>query len=336
MMKKIIKLIILLIALVFLALYPRLFGIYFTNVFVVFGIYALFSVSLNLLLGFTGLLSFGHAMYFGMGGYATALALQHIEGLSIFPAFLIGFLAALMLALVLAPLMVRVSGTAFAMLHLAFGLLAYILALKMRFITGGEDGIGGFPIPPFSIPGIVSIEMEDPLKFFYFAVIILGVSIWILWFLTKTPFGQIMVAIRDKADRVDYLGYRVPHSKAVVYLFAGSFAGISGSIYALFQNLISPDGALYILNSFIPVMMTMVGGIGSFFGPIYGSAIFGIMDELTSRYLAEQTELVVGLMLILVIMFYPMGFAGFLSFLKGKWLQFRLSRQGQSKKEVVS
>jgi branched-chain amino acid transport system permease protein len=336
MMKKIIKLIILLIALVFLALYPRLFGIYFTNVFVVFGIYALFSVSLNLLLGFTGLLSFGHAMYFGMGGYATALALQHIEGLSIFPAFLIGFLAALVLALVLAPLMVRVSGTAFAMLHLAFGLLAYILALKMRFITGGEDGIGGFPIPPFSIPGIVSIEMEDPLKFFYFAVIILGVSIWILWFLTKTPFGQIMVAIRDKADRVDYLGYRVPHSKAVVYLFAGSFAGISGSIYALFQNLISPDGALYILNSFIPVMMTMVGGIGSFFGPIYGSAIFGIMDELTSRYLAEQTELVVGLMLILVIMFYPMGFAGFLSFLKGKWLQFRLSRQGQSKKEVVS
>ena len=335
MMNKIIKLIIWLIVLVFLALYPRLFGIYFTNVFVVFGIFALFSVSLNLLLGFTGLLSFGHAMYFGMGGYATALALQHIEGLSILPAFLIGFLAALALAIVLAPLMVRVSGTAFAMLHLAFGLLAYILALKMRFITGGEDGIGGFPIPPFVIPGIASIEMADPLKFFYFAVIILGVSIWILWFLTKTPFGQIMVAIRDKADRVDYLGYRVPHSKAVVYLFAGSFAGISGSIYALFQNLISPDGALYILNSFIPVMMTMVGGIGSFFGPIYGSAIFGIMDELTSRYLAEQTELVVGLILILVIMFYPLGFAGFLSFLKGKWLQFRLSRQGQSK-EVVS
>jgi branched-chain amino acid transport system permease protein len=146
-----------------------------------------------------------------------------------------------------------------------------------------------------------------------------------------------MVAIRDKADRVDYLGYRVPHSKGVVYLFAGSFAGISGSIYALFQNLISPDGALSILNSFIPVMMTMVGGIGSFFGPIYGSAIFGIMDELTSRYFAERTELVVGMILILVIMFYPMGFAGFLSFLRGKWTQFRLYiRARQSKEEVAS
>ena len=337
MMKKIIKLIIWLIALVFLALYPRLFGIYFTNVFVVFGIFALFSTSLNLLLGFTGLLSFGHAMYFGMGGYATALALQHIEGLTMFPAFLIGFLAALTLALVLAPLMVRVSGTAFAMIHLAFALLMYTIVLKFREITQGEDGIGGFTIPSLYIPGIGTFEMANPLQYYYFAILILGVSIWILWYLTKTPFGQIMVAIRDKADRVDYLGYRVPHSKAVVYLFAGSFAGIAGSIYALFQNLISPDGALSILNSFIPVMMTMVGGIGSFFGPIYGSAIFGIMDELTSRYFAERTELVVGLILILVIMFYPLGFAGFLSFIKGKWLQFKLYRQArQSKEEVVS
>ncbi len=333
MMKKIIKWILWLVLLVFLALYPRLFGIYFTNVFVVFAVFALYAVSLNLLLGFTGLLSFGHAIYFGVGGYATALALTHIEGLPIFPAFLIGFAAAILLALIVCPIVVRVSGAAFAMIHLAFGLLMYTLVLKFRDITGGEDGLGGFHMPSIYIPGVGSFEMGDPLKYYYFAIIILGVSIWILWFFTKTPFGQIMVGVRDNANRIDYLGFKVPQTKAVIYVFAGGFAGVAGSVYAMFQKLITPDGALHIMNSFAPIMMVMVGGVQSFFGPIFGSAIFGIMDELISRY-TERVELVVGLVLVLVIMFAPQGFAGFLNRVKDKWQQFRLSRQ--AKEEVVS
>src|SRR5210317_1665117 len=156
------------VLLIALVLYPRIFGIYYTNVFVTFAIFALFAVTLNLLLGYTGLLTFGHAMFFGTGGYATAIALERIEGLPIIAAVLIGFLAAIVLALILCPIMVRVSGTAFAMLHLAFGQLMYVLALKLRFITGGEDGVGGFPIPELNIFGIVSIDMTDPLNFYYF------------------------------------------------------------------------------------------------------------------------------------------------------------------------
>jgi branched-chain amino acid transport system permease protein len=143
---------------VILTLYPKLFGIYYTNLFVTFAVFAIYSVSFNLLLGYTGLLSFGHAMFFGAGGYGTALALKHIQGLPLLPAVLIGLLSAVVLALLLCPLVVRVSGTAFAMLHLAFGQLMHMLAYKLRGITGGEDGIGGFPIPPFSIPGVVSIN----------------------------------------------------------------------------------------------------------------------------------------------------------------------------------
>ena len=109
----------------------------------------MFSVSLNLLLGYTGLFSFGHAMFFGAGGYGTALALKHISGLPLLPALGAGVLAAVVLALILCPIVVRVSGTAFAMLHLAFAQVMYVLALKLRGITGGEDGIGNFPIPPF-------------------------------------------------------------------------------------------------------------------------------------------------------------------------------------------
>ncbi len=296
------------LALAALLAYPHLFGIYFTNVFVTFGIFALYAVAFNLLLGYTGLLSFGHAMFFGAGGYGTALALTHIKALPLLPALAIGVAAALALALLLAPLMVRVSGTAFSMLHLAFAQLMYVLALKLRVITGGEDGIGGFPIPPFRIPGLVSVDMKSPTNFYYFAATSLGLSVFVLWFITKTPFGSVMVGVRDNPKRVAYLGFRVPQTKAVVYLLSAGFTGVAGSIYALFQNLVSAD-ALHILNSFTPVTMTMIGGIGSFFGPILGAAIFGIISELTSRY-TERVELVVGVILILVIMYAPLGFMG--------------------------
>jgi branched-chain amino acid transport system permease protein len=298
-------------ALAILLAYPWLFGIYFTNSFVTFGIFALYSVSFNLLLGFTGLLSFGHAMFFGMGGYGTALALTHIKGLPLLPALALGVAAAVALALLLAPIMVRVGGTAFSMLHLAFGQLMYVLALKLRAITGGEDGIGGFPIPPFSVPGLLTVDMKVPANFYYFAVVVLGLSVFSLWFVTRTPFGCVIVGVRDNPNRVAYLGFRVPHTKAVVYLLSAGFAGVAGSVWALFQNLISADGALHILTSFTPVLMTMIGGVGSFFGPILGAAIFGVIGELTSRY-TERVELVVGAILILVIMYAPLGVTGML------------------------
>lgn len=317
-MGKTIKIVLGVVLIAIILFYPRFFGIYYTNVFVTFAIFALFAVTLNLLLGYTGLLSFGHAMFFGTGAYGTALALEHIGGCPLLVALLFGFLSAATLALILSPIMVRVSGTAFAMLHLAFGQLMYVLALKLRGITGGEDGIGGFPIPPLNIPGIVSIDMTDPLKFYYFAIVVLGLSLWILWFFTKTPFGSIMVSVRDNANRVDYMGFKVPQTKAVIYLFAGGFAGVAGSIYALFQNLISAEDGFHVFVSFAPIMMTMVGGIGSFFGPVMGSAIFGIIEELTSRY-TERVELVMGLILILVIMYAPMGFLGIMQILKAKW-----------------
>jgi branched-chain amino acid transport system permease protein len=307
--------IVVLAALVF---YPNVFGIYYTNVFISFAIFALFAVSYNLLLGYTGLLSFGHAMFFGVGAYGTALALEHVEGMPLVVSVLLGALAAIVLALILCPIVVRVSGTAFAMLHLAFGQLMYVLALKLRGITGGEDGIGGFPIPELNILGIVSIDMADPTNFYYFAVTVLGLSVLFLWFFTKTPFGSIMIAIRDNAKRVDFLGFKVPQSKAIIYTVSGCFAGVAGSIYALFQNLISADDGFHVLVSFAPIIMTMVGGITSFFGPLMGAGIFGVIEELTSRY-TERVELVMGLILIMVILFVPTGFMGLINFVKQRF-----------------
>lgn len=303
---------------VLLIFYPRWFGIYYSNIFVMFAVYALYAVSVNMLLGYTGLLSFGHAMYFGTGAYGTALALTHIKGFPLIPALLAGFGAAAVLALCIAPLVVRVSGTAFAMMHLAFGQLMFYMALKLRHITGGEDGIGGFDIPSFSIPGIASWKMTDPTYFFYFAIAVIAGSLWLLWFFTKTPFGQIMTSVRDNAKRVEYLGFRVPQTKLVVYVISGGFAGLAGAVYALFQNLVASYDAFGILTSFIPVMMIMVGGVGHFYGPIIGAGIFGIIDELTSRY-TDRVELVIGLVLVLVIMYAPYGFTGWLTALRMRW-----------------
>jgi len=308
------------VILVILALYPWLFGIYFTNVIVTCAIFALFAVSYNLLLGYTGLFSFGHAMFFGAGGYATALALTHIEGCPLLVALLFGFLGAVALALLLSPIVARLAHSAFAMLHLAFSMLMYTLALKLRGITGGEDGIGGFPIPPFRIPGVVSVDMTDPLNFYYFAMAVLGGSLWVAWFLTKTPFGQIIVSVRDNAKRVDYMGFKVPQTKAIIYTLSCGFAGIAGSIYAMFQDLISA-ASFGIAQSFAPIVMTMVGGVISFFGPIWGAVIFAVIEELTTRY-TERVQLVEGLILIIVILFFPGGFIHLAAIVKGKWLGF--------------
>lgn len=308
------------------ALVPHLFGIYYSNAVITFAIWALFAVSLNLLLGFSGLLSFGHAMFFGTGAYATALALSHIEGLPLIPALLTGFLASVALALILSPIVVRVNGTAFAMLHLAFAQLMYVLALKLRNLTGGEDGLGGFDTPPLSIPGIISLDMTDPVLFYYFSITVIILSIWFLWFFTKTPFGQIMVGMRDNAKRISYLGFSESYTKTIVYLVSGGFAGVAGSVYVIFQNLISVNDAYSMAISVFPIMMTMLGGVISFAGPIYGAAVFAVLEEVVGRY-TDHFELVLGVILVAVIMYWPLGIAGWINTRKFKWQSRKAGRK---------
>lgn len=299
--------------------YPHLFGIYYTNFFVKFAIFALYAVSFNLLLGYMGVLSFGHAIFFGTGAYATALALTHIDGLPLIPALLIGGLAGGLLALFLSPLLVRVSGTAFAMLTLAFGQLLFVFALKFRNITGGEDGIGGYPTPSLNIPGIASIDMLDQTNFYYFAITVIAISMWIMWFYTRTPFGSLLVGIRDNANRVDYMGFRLPQTRAVNLIVSGIFAGIAGGLYALFQNLVSTVGILDIHTSFYPIMMAYIGGTGKFLGPVLGSGVLHILEDVTFRF-TERVDMVTGLVFILVVLFAPTGITGIFSAIRKRFI----------------
>jgi branched-chain amino acid transport system permease protein len=266
-------------------------------------------------------------MFFGVGAYAAALALTHIPGLPLLMVVGLGGLTGALLALLLSPFLVRVSGTAFAMLTLAFGQLLYVFCLKYREITRGEDGIGGYPIPPFRIPGILTVDMTVPQHFYYFAMAILLLSIGGMWFFTRTPLGSFLVGIRDNPRRVDYLGFKIPHTKAALLIISGAFAGLADSIYALLHNLVSADGVLSIFTSFNPIVMAYVGGLGSFFGPILGSGVIHGLYELTSRYV-QHVDLITGLVFIAMVMFAPGGVVGIYRAAREKWFRGRERSSG--------
>lgn len=301
-----------------LAVYPMIFSTVYTNLFIRFAIFAVFAASLNLLLSFTGLLSFGHAMFFGIGAYATALALDHIDQIGLFTSIGVGAAAGALLAVIVSPILVRVKDTAFALLTLALGQLLFVACIKLRRITYGEDGVGGFPIPSLDIPGGISIDMVPPDHFYYFAVAICCVALWLMWYVTRTPFGSVMAGIRDNSDRVNYLGFNIPVSKTIMFLISGFFAGMAGAVYALFQNLVSPDGVFHVMNSFTAIMMVFVGGIGTFVGPIVGAAVMTGLEELAVRH-TEKIFLINGLLLITVVIFFRSGFVGLYTMAKAKW-----------------
>jgi branched-chain amino acid transport system permease protein len=306
------------LAVILVAVLPHVVGIYYSNFFVAFAIFSLYAVTLNLLLGYMGVLSFGHAMFFGTGAYATAIALTHIPGFPLMAAVLIGGFAGGLLALILSPLLVRVSGTAFAMLTLAFGQLIFVAALKYREVTGGEDGIGGYSVPPLNIPGVVSIDMNNQIYFYYFAIAVVVVCLFILWFYTKTPFGSLVIGIRDNAPRIDYLGFKLPQIKAVNLIVSGAFAGIAGSVHALLMRLVSTVGVLDIQASFLPILMAYIGGVGSFFGPIVGSGILHLLEDVVIRF-TERIGLVNGTIFILMVLYAPLGLVGLFREAKERW-----------------
>ncbi|MFH1058949.1 MAG: branched-chain amino acid ABC transporter permease [Pseudomonadota bacterium] len=304
-------------ALAALVAVPFVFGTVHTNLVVRLAIEALFAVSLNLLLSFTGLLSFGHALYFGVGAYGAALILTHLEGIPLIAAVLLSSLAAMLVALVLSPLLVRVRATAFTMLTLAFGQLMYVLCSKFRNVTGGEDGIMGWTTPPLNL-GLFSLDVTRPVNMYFFAVGLVCLGVLAMWHFTKTPMGSVMISIRDNQKRVDYLGYQVVLTKAVIFCLSGFFAGLAGAIYAVFNNLVSVGGVLHIMVSFQPLLAILVGGIGTFFGPILGSGLLLLLENVTQAY-PEWAQMISGLIFILVVMFLPGGAISFWARLRAWW-----------------
>jgi len=259
-------------------LIPALTDNFWVSVITEILIWSLFAASANLLFGYVGLLSFGQALYFGFGMYGVALGIDHL-GLSFWPAFGLGIVSAIAMALVSGVFAVRLSWHYFAIITVVFSLIFYFLAVSMKPLTGGDDGIN-FSLPP---------------------VFRFGGSIWSL---TDPTF----LAIRDNDLRASLIGLNVYVLRLIAFVMAGFLAGVSGALFAFFGRYASASYMFYQVSG-EAVVWTIVGGAGTMFGPLVGTTLFIVIREIVSSHW-EHHSLIVGLLAILAVIFAPKGIVG--------------------------
>jgi branched-chain amino acid transport system permease protein len=254
-------------------------------------IFGLFALSLNILVGYTGLISFGHAMFFGFGAYAFGLLMQ-AGGVSIPSAFAISILATAALAVVVGTLCIRLTAIYFAFLTLAFQMLLHAIILSWISLTGGDQGLrGGIPRPVF-----IGVNLADPRHFFVFVCVVAFVSIFLIRQVLEAPFGYTLRMIRDNADRARALGVPVQRYKLAAFVLAGSFAAVAGILMSLYVSGAYPNFAFW-TQSGEAIFMIMLGGISVFLGPIVGAAAFLLLNDTITRY-TEYNGLVLGIVLL--------------------------------------
>lgn len=269
-------------------------------------ILALFALSLDLLVGYTGLDSFGHAAVYGLGAYAAALLLLHTP-LPLPAAVLAAAVLTAAVAVPMAWLCTRTTGVSFAMLTLALAQLLYAVAYKWQSVTGGSDGLAGVPRTPgpFGLTWLVSRT-----GYYYFAgVCLLGAYLLCRAFVASAV-GSTLLAIRDNERKAEALGYDARHYKMVAFVVAAFFGGLAGALYAPFAGFTSPDLFFWVVSGQV-LIMVIIGGAGSLVGPMIGAAFFLVLEHQLSA-LTDSWALVLGLLFIAVVMFFPQGLWGML------------------------
>ena len=272
--------------------------------------YGLIALGFNLLYGYTGLLSFGHAAYFGLGAYGCGLALAKLKIGSVWGALLIGVLTATVGGALAGFFCLRRRGIYFAMLTLAFAQMLYFIAFHAADLTGGDDGLRGIPLPALALPG-ATVSLRTPLVFYYFVFAMLVVAVAALRRILDSPFGTVLQAIRENSDRAVACGYDVNRIKLLSFVFSAAFTGLAGSLEALRLSVV-PVEALYWSTSGQVVIMTLLGGAGTFFGPFVGAFTYVVLEERLSR-LIEWWPIVVGAVFMTFVLFLPKGIWGTLT-----------------------
>jgi len=268
-------------------------------------IMALFALSFNLLLGYTGLLSFGHAAFYGVGGYASGLTLIHLTS-EIILAIMAGAVVAGLTALLVGYFCVKRTRIYFSMLTLAFGMLIYVVCYKWKSLTGGTESLGG--IPRGKLLGLVDLF---PLgRYYFFVLIVTALAIYVIYRITKSPFGLLIQGIRDNENRMRFAGVMVKRYRLYVFTIAGFFSGLAGGLYASLESTMFPTVCDW-QSSAEPIMVTLVGGVESFLGPIVGSVVFILIKEFIVRF-TEQWLLVFGIILIILLLGFRGGVSRFI------------------------
>jgi len=270
-------------------------------------IYGLFALGFNLLYGYTGLLSFGSAAYWGLGAYGTGLLLAKTKLGSLWLGVLAGPLLAMAGGAVIGFFCLRRRGIYFAMLTLAFAQLLYFVAFHLADLTGGDDGLRGIPQLPLRLFGW-TIPLESTLAFYYFAYALVVLAVAALKRILDSPFGSVLQAIRENPDRAAACGYDVNRIKHLSFVFSATFAGLAGGLDAL-RLAVVPVESLYWTTSGQVVIMTLLGGAGAFFGPFVGAGTYLVLEDRLSVFI-ESWPLVIGLIFMAFVLFLPKGIWG--------------------------
>ena len=268
-------------------------------------IYAIATMGLNLLLGFTGGLSFGQAAYFGLGAYGAGMTLKYLAP-STPLAILIGTLVGGLAATVLGPLVMRRRGIYFAMITIALGQLFYFVAVRWNQVTGGEDGLAGFSRQNIHF-GSTVITL-DPTNFYFLVLICFTVAVAIMWAILQSPLGHTWVAIRENRRRMEFLGIRVERYVWAAFAIAGTITAFAGTLNALLFNFTSPQDLHWILSGNF-VIMIILGGMRSFFGPLIGVIIFVVAQDYLSS-VTENWMTFIGLIFVCIVLLFPKGVLG--------------------------
>jgi branched-chain amino acid transport system permease protein len=269
---------------------------------------ALAAMSVNFLLGFTGVLSFGHAAYFGLGAYGTGLALKFVTA-STPLSILAGTALAGIAGGLLGALIVRRRGVYFAMVTIAFGQVFYYIAFQWSSLTGGDDGLRGFSRQPLDF-GLFTIDILSKANaFYYFVLFFFALVTGAMALILRSPFGRTMLAIRENERRARFLGIAVERHIWIAFTLSCFFIGVAGALYALTNNFADPRGLHYSQSGDF-VMMAVMGGMRTFWGPLLGAAVFVVLQDYLSSVTVNWMSFV-GLLFVLVVLFFPRGLLGF-------------------------
>lgn len=270
-------------------------------------VFSLAALGLNLLLGFTGGLSFGHAAYFGLGAYGTGLMLKfvtHSTPLALLAGVALGGLGATLFG----PVTVRRRGIYFAMITIAIGQMFYFVAVRWNSLTGGEDGLTGFERTNIHF-GHAILNLHNSTIFYYFTLFFFAIGCAVVWTVLRSPLGHTFVAIRENQKRLRFLGVSVGFYLWIAFAISGFIAALAGALYALLNNFTSPEDLNWVLSGDF-VIICVLGGMRTFWGPLVGSVIYVVVQDYLSSITVNWMSFI-GAIFVLAVLFFPWGLLGF-------------------------
>ncbi len=288
---------------------PPFWGRFLTEIL----IWGLLAMSSDILIGYTGMISFGHSAFFGLGIYGTAAALLLVDPPNLFLAILFGLVASGLVAVVVAYFSTRLRDIYFAITTLIFSQIFYVVIFTWTSVTGGENGLA-FTRPGLGIPGLYVVRFTAETMHWFVLAVVAG-SYLLLRRITQSPFGTVLQSIRENEARTRAIGYHVEHYKIVSVMISGLFAGLAGVLYALQNQFAAPDFVFFLVSG-ETVIFNVMGGIGTLVGPIVGAGFFLLLREALSRFFTEYYLIPVGIIFIAMVIFMPQGLLGFMR----RWL----------------